>query len=274
MARARNIKPSFFINEELVECDFSARLLFIGLWTLADREGKLEDRPKKIKMALFPSDNINVDGLLNELNKRGFIERYEVEGSQYIQVVAFKKHQNPHRDEKPSIIPDCIKHCASTVQAPCKEQLSTVAIGLNPDSFNPITESPLLIPDLLIPEVCAEKTLAPKQTGKSLPKDWVLPKTWGEWALSERPEFTKEQIRKISESFKDHWLSTANQAKSKRADWEATWRNWVRNQKIFKSNHAPPDKSAFQQSTTDAAYEKLFGKMLIEKEVQDATDRV
>ena len=224
MARARNIKPSFFINEELVECDFSTRLLFIGLWTLADREGKLEDKPKKIKMALFPADNINVDELLNELNKRRFIERYEVEGNQYIQVVAFKKHQNPHRDEKASIIPDCIKHRASTVQAPYKEQLSTVAIGLIPDSLN-------LIPDSLIAEVCAEKTPAPKQTGKALPKDWVLPKDWGEWALIERPEFTKEKIRKISDAFKDHWLSTANQAKSKRADWEATWRNWIRNQK-------------------------------------------
>ena len=226
MSRARNIKPSFFINEELVECDFSTRLLFIGLWTLADREGKLEDKPKKIKMALFPADNINIDDLLNELKKRGFIERYEVEGNQYIQVVAFKKHQNPHRDEKISTIPDCVKHYASTMQAQCNIYANTVPIGLIPDSLN------------LIPEVSAEKPSAPKQNGKSLSKDWVLPNSWGEWALIERPEFSIEQIRKISESFKDHWLSTANQAKSKRADWEATWRNWVRNQKDYANQNS------------------------------------
>jgi hypothetical protein len=81
----------------------------------------------------------------------------------------------------------------------------------------------------------AEKSSAPKQSGKALPKDWVLPKAWGEWALSERPDLTADDVRKISESFKDHWLSTANQAKSKRADWEATWRNWIRRQEVSKS---------------------------------------
>jgi hypothetical protein len=50
MARARNIKPAFFKNEQLVELGMSTRLLFIGLWCLADREGRLEDRPKRIKM--------------------------------------------------------------------------------------------------------------------------------------------------------------------------------------------------------------------------------
>jgi hypothetical protein len=260
MARARNIKPSFFINEELVECDFSTRLLFIGLWTLADRDGKLEDKPKKIKMALFPADNINVDELLNELQDRGFIDRYEVEGNQYIQVVAFKKHQNPHRDEKASTIPDCIKHCASTVQTPCKEELDTVSIGLNPDSL-------LLNPDSLIAEDAAEKSSATKLQGKALPKDWVLPKAWGEWAIAERPEFNADQIRKISESFKDHWIANANQAKAKKADWEATWRNWVRNQKANQS-YAPKGSIAEQnKASTEAAKKRLFGTMPTEKEI-------
>ena len=36
MARTRSIKPSFFKNEYLAECEPMARLLFVGLWTLAD----------------------------------------------------------------------------------------------------------------------------------------------------------------------------------------------------------------------------------------------
>ncbi|MDI9733891.1 hypothetical protein QM259_16735 [Acinetobacter baumannii] len=52
MARSRNIKPSFFMNEDIIELPFEARLLFIGLWILADREGRLENRPKKIKMSV------------------------------------------------------------------------------------------------------------------------------------------------------------------------------------------------------------------------------
>ena len=59
MARARNIKPAFFKNETLVELPVETRLLFIGLWTLADREGRLEDRPKRIKMEIYPAKREN-----------------------------------------------------------------------------------------------------------------------------------------------------------------------------------------------------------------------
>ena len=144
MARARNIKPGFFSNEELVELSFSTRLLFIGLWTLADREGRMEDKPKRIKMALFPADDLNIDSALDELQKSGFLLRYEHDGARYIQVLAFNKHQNPHRDEKPSLIPAPNLHGASTVQAPCKEDVSTVAIGLIPDSLNLIPDTGIL----------------------------------------------------------------------------------------------------------------------------------
>ncbi|WP_162818138.1 SRPBCC family protein [Aquirhabdus parva] len=105
MARARNIKPSFFMNDKLVELCFAARLLFIGLWTLADCEGYLEDRPKRIKMSLFPADQLDVDALLGDLATAGFIHRYKVAGVRYIHVVNFSKHQNPHHKEALSVIP-------------------------------------------------------------------------------------------------------------------------------------------------------------------------
>ena len=72
--------------------------------------------------------------------------------------------------------------------------------------------------------------LAPIAKGKVLPIDWVLPKAWGEWAKNEKPDFSNEQIRLVSEVFKDHWLANANQANAKKSNWEATWRNWVRKQ--------------------------------------------
>ena len=103
--RARNIKPGFFKNDTLAELDFAGRLLFIGLWGLADREGRLEDRPKKIKAEVFPYDEVNVDSFLGELGKRSFIIRYEAGGNHYIQIVNFDKHQNPHPRETPSTIP-------------------------------------------------------------------------------------------------------------------------------------------------------------------------
>lgn len=143
MARARNIKPGFFTNDNLVELPFATRLLFIGLWTLADRRGVLEDRPKKIKMAIFPADDVNVEAALIELVGAGFIVRYKDGNTSLIKVLQFEKHQNPHKNEQASTFADYCEHGASTVQAQCEH-------GAAP------ADSLLLIPDSLIPDSLQE----------------------------------------------------------------------------------------------------------------------
>lgn len=107
MARSRTLKPGFFQNEYLAELEPLARLLFEGLWCIADRDGRLEDRPKKIKVEILPYDNCDVDKLLNNLAnaKEPFIVRYIHEEVRYIQITNFPKHQNPHPKEPESSIP-------------------------------------------------------------------------------------------------------------------------------------------------------------------------
>lgn len=129
--RSRNIKPGFFKNEQLAELPVEARLLFAGLWCMADREGRLEDRPKRIKIELFPGDSFDVDALLNGLHSHRLIERYEAGGARYIQVVNFLKHQHPHQKEPPSTLP---KSGACPVQAQDKTGTSTGVARLIPDS--------------------------------------------------------------------------------------------------------------------------------------------
>lgn len=105
MGRSRNIKPGFFTNDELVELPFEYRILFAGLWTIADREGRLADRPKKIKLDIFPGDDVDCVAGLNALVSNGFLERYEIENKKYIQVLNWHKHQKPHHKEAASQIP-------------------------------------------------------------------------------------------------------------------------------------------------------------------------
>lgn len=118
MARLRVLKPRFFTNEDLADVCPLGRLLFQGLWCWADREGRLEDRPKRIKIEILPYDDCDVDELLEELQGKGFILRYESGGQRYIQVVNFKKHQSPHIKEGPSTIPAPDSQGASTDPAP------------------------------------------------------------------------------------------------------------------------------------------------------------
>lgn len=146
MARSRNIKPGFFTNDQLAELPALTRLLFVGLWTIADREGRLEDRPKKIKAEAMPYDSFDCDDALSELQSSGFIIRYTTGGIKVIQVVNWCKHQNPHVKEQPSTLPEQERHQTSTVQAPDKQQPSTEVAGLIPDSGFLIPDSSPLIP--------------------------------------------------------------------------------------------------------------------------------
>jgi len=72
------------------------------------------------------------------------------------------------------------------------------------------------------PKAKAEKPSSP--TGSRLPTDWTVPGEWLSWAATEFPGFN---ARREADSFRDYWHSVAG-AKGRKADWQATWRNWIR----------------------------------------------
>lgn len=119
MARIRSIKPEFFMHDGLAELPPLHRLLFIGIWTQADREGRLEDRPARIKAAVLPYDEADVDAMLWNLaeHRERFVVRYEASGVRYLQVTGFAAHQQPHIKEVASKIPGLQ---AGTVRERCK----------------------------------------------------------------------------------------------------------------------------------------------------------
>lgn len=106
MARARNIKPGLFKNEVLGVADPLYTLLFEGLWLLADREGRLENRPLRIKAEVFPyREGLDMAAMLGWLEANGFIRRYQCGELALIQILQFAKHQNPHKNEPESTLP-------------------------------------------------------------------------------------------------------------------------------------------------------------------------
>jgi len=60
-----------------------------------------------------------------------------------------------------------------------------------------------------------------------LSEDWQLPDEWAIWAKQERPDLNPN---KVADSFKDYWIAQPS-TKGRKTNWQATWRNWVRNQK-------------------------------------------
>jgi hypothetical protein len=91
--RIRTVKPAFFKDEELAELPPITRLLFQGLWLMADRDGRLEDRPRFIKVEVLPYDDCDVEPMLAALNDKKFILRYEVADRKCIHISGFTTHQ-------------------------------------------------------------------------------------------------------------------------------------------------------------------------------------
>lgn len=81
-----------------------------------------------------------------------------------------------------------------------------------------------------------EAPSAKSPRGTALPKDWTLPDDWKTWAEKERPDV---DVVTVSESFRDFWIAKPGKD-GRKADWQATWRNWVRNQRAQTFRKAAP----------------------------------
>lgn len=211
MARARNIKPSIMDNEELAELAPLTRLLFIYLWMLADREGRIEDRPKRIAaQALAYDRQADIEAMLDSLQSAGFLTRYTAGDTAVIHITAFSKHQTPHIREAASTLP---KPEAVQAKARPKHNLGTVESSpRSPDSGFRIPDSlipdtPSRIPDcgLLIPvptgtlfgDPPAEDSPAPVKA-KREPKakeQSSTSETWGAYSIAYMDRYGVDPVR-------------------------------------------------------------------------------
>lgn len=102
MARIRTIKPEFFTSEDIVELSAFARLLYIAIWCEADREGRLEWKPRTFKLRYFPADEVNIDALCEEIISRGLVKIY---AEKLAYIPAFLDHQHINPRESASALP-------------------------------------------------------------------------------------------------------------------------------------------------------------------------
>lgn len=154
MARSRNIKPGFFTNEQLADQDPLGRLLFIGLWTLADFKGELEWKERTIKVQILPFDDCDIKKLAINLDKSGLIRFYSRGDQIFINIPNFVKHQNPHKNEreKGSDIPEYTNESRQVIDFE-RLAINRDKNGTDPDKNGTApADSLLLIPSTLIPD--------------------------------------------------------------------------------------------------------------------------
>ncbi len=151
VARIRMIKPEFFDDPDIGDLTFPARLFFVGLWTQADRAGRLKEDLRRLKARLFPFDpTVNIEELLVELTTKDMVRRYQDRaGTNLIWVRNFAKHQRPHLKEQESVMDACPETTTKVVASPIQAMACPPDSGvLSLDSGERILENGEKVPTL------------------------------------------------------------------------------------------------------------------------------
>lgn len=205
MARIRTIKPEFFTSDDICALSPRARLLYIGLWCEADREGRLVWAPRGFKRRYLPDDDCDIDALCRELTDRTLVRLYG-DGLAFIPAFATHQHVNP-------------REAASRLAPPPDAPLPTAPQG------------PPRVADASPPVADAQGGREPKEgkgrggpgTAHALPEGWTPDEQDRGWAAKARPDLTAAMIEAETERFRNFQAGQNRTAHN----WGPLWRNWV-----------------------------------------------
>ena len=153
--RIRTIKPDVWQSEQIGQVSREARLLFVGLITYADDEGRFRAHPALLRAHVFPYDEIStreVAGWLSELQAAGLVLAYRARGSAWGCLPSFAKHQvinkkspsecpAPSEAEPEDILPKLTDSGSSPVVLPEDSRSSPVVLPEDSGS------SPVVLPE-------------------------------------------------------------------------------------------------------------------------------
>jgi hypothetical protein len=107
MPRIRSLKPELWDDEAIGEASHSARLLFLGLITQADDEGRQRADARLLRARIFPYDDelttADIDAWLFELAVLSLVVIYEANGTRYASLTGWDNQKIDH--PKPSRLP-------------------------------------------------------------------------------------------------------------------------------------------------------------------------
>lgn len=107
MARRRMIDPHFWESGDVKRLDFFTRLFLIGMFSLADDEGRGTGGATYLKSVIFPHDEIpstKIKKSLRAIQENISVQFYEVDGQEYYQFLNWKKWQRVDKP-KESLLP-------------------------------------------------------------------------------------------------------------------------------------------------------------------------
>lgn len=253
--------PSRIVREEILTSGRVDRLgwqqevFYRRLLSKVDDHGLYDARPSILRCTLFPLrvDKVSEEDCSNWLaacESAGLLVTYEVGGKPYLKVLDTRWQT---RSEPKYPLPDGGRGEQRTTVNDCEQPLTPVPVVVVVDDVvDVVDEEPVRAVARHAP-----KPSAVNVSGTRLDPLWTLPPDWAAWAQEERPEWTVADVERVGLSFRDHWHSVAG-AKARKADWLATWRNWVRNER--RNYRTRPDQAPDRREKQAQNIDILTGK--------------
>lgn len=225
MARIRTIKPEFFTSDDICALSPLARLLYIGLWCEADREGRLVWTPRVFKRRYLPDDACDADQVAAELLARGLVVLY---GDGLALIPTFPRHQhlNPREAASKLAAPD---DTGADPDADASARVGDAQGGREGEEKGKGKEGE--------GEEDASATRRPRGLARALPEDWRPDDADLAWATAARPDLSPELIAAETERFRNHALANARTAHR----WGPNWRNWIARAHAWRPDAPRPD---------------------------------
>lgn len=245
MARIRTIKPEFPQSESVGKLSRDARLLFIQLWTIVDDEGRTRAASRMLASLLYPYDDDArnlIDGWLDELEQGEHLCRYEVDGSQYLQITKWLEHQKIDRPSK-SRIPSFDEGSPIT-----REDSSSIRRGYDAD-LGPSTLDLVSGPDVRATALDRPKTekKSRKKPKLQIPEGFRFSDAVRQYGA--KLGFSNSEIDREEQRFIRHAKQNARVC----ADWDMAAENWLDKAAEFAGKPPPVDTEK-----AAAALKKLY----------------
>jgi uncharacterized protein YdaU (DUF1376 family) len=106
----------------------------------------------------------------------------------------------------------------------------------------------------------------PDATASRLPADWMPDEEAIAFCQTERPDL---QPHEVADRFRDYWIAQPG-VKGRKTDWPATWRNWVRNEKVAPASRAGPTAGPQQLSKAGQATARNIESWLEKKRLEQS----
>ena len=202
MARIRTIKPEFFTSDDICALSPLARLLYVGLWCEADREGRLVWSPGVLKRRYLPDDACDFAALAEELFARRLVVLY---GEGYAHIPSFGRHQHIGPREAQSKLP-----APSGESRQGRESEGKGKEGEGKEGKEKLAPLPPAQPQT-------------KAHAHALPDGWKPDEEDLVWARTARPDLGAAALDAETERFRHHATAHARTAHR----WGPSWRLWV-----------------------------------------------